>query len=251
MKSATLEPARSILNVKQEILSLPVLRRHLYPYFIEKMPISEPKLSIKQSLSPTTYHFSNPTPPVISLAVESHAENPITLFTWKTPLDPASALTQGGFIITDVGNNTIIQQTSIRLQRTPISRARGSGDEKCFLTLHPHVPTTVSAFGRGGADVRPQPRAVVERGWELDEQGNERKVRRSTKACGVDGLESGHRYRVDVARGELMGIWWRWGTKDDVLVDEGSLDWNLTSFPPEQAPLEIEPINGVEFRVEE
>lgn len=217
-----------------------------------KLPMAKPKLSIQLSLSPTTYHFSNPNSPIISLRVESDADRPITLFTWHTPLDPASALTQDGFVITDVANDTIIPQTTIRLQRAPLSRARGSGDEKCFLTLHPHVLTTVStAFGRGGVGVRPQPRSVVERGWELDEQGNERKIRRSTRACGVDGLESGHRYRVDVSRGKLMGIWWRWGTKDDVLVDEGSLDWNLSSLPPEQAPLEVGQIDGVEFSVEE
>lgn len=216
------------------------------------MSISGPKLSIKISLSSTIYHFSNPTPPMISLVVESHADRPITLFTWNTPLDPASAMTQGGFIITDVANNTIIPQTSIRLQRAPISRARGSGDEQYFLTLHPHALTTVStAFGRGSFDVRPQPRTVVERGWELDEQGNERKIRRSIQGCGVDGLESGHHYRVDVSREKLMDIWWRWGIKDDMLVEEESLDWNLSSFPQEQALLEVENIDGVEFSVEE
>lgn len=46
--------------------------------------------------------------------------------------------------------------------------------------------------------VRPQPKEVVEKGWELDERGKEMRVRRSTKACGVDGLERGHRYKVDL-----------------------------------------------------
>ena len=45
----------------------------------------------------------------------------------------------------------------------------------------------------------PQPRAIVERGCVLDEQGNELKIRWSTKACEVDGLESGHRYKVNIA----------------------------------------------------
>lgn len=47
-------------------------------------------------------------------------------------------------------------------------------------------------FGRNGSNVKPQPKAVVQRGWELDEDGNERKIRRSTRATGVDGLEPGH-----------------------------------------------------------
>lgn len=246
-----IEAARSVLGLKM-FSSFMTSNAISYDIQKSKLPMAGPKLSIKLSLFPTIYRFSNPIPPMISLVVKSHADTPITLFTWNTPLDPASALTQGGFIVIDVANNAIIPQTSIRLQRAPISQARGSGDEEYFLTLHPHVLTTVSAaFGRGDFSVRPQPRSVVERGWELDEQGNERKVRRSTQACGVDGLESGHRYSVDVCGKKLMGIWWRWGTKDDVMVDERSLDWDWSSFPPEQAPLEIEEIDGVEFSVED
>lgn len=64
----------------------------------------------------------------------------------------------------------------------------------------------------------------MERGWEPDGEGNERKTHRSTIGCGVDGLERGHHYKVDVARGGLMGIWWRWGTKEEILVEQGSLD---------------------------
>jgi hypothetical protein len=218
------------------------------------MAATEAGLSVKLSLSSSTYHFSDPNPPVLALTVESQLDRPITLFTWRTPFHPASALTNGGFVITDTANNTTIPQTLTRIQRTPISRVRGSNDEKYFLTLHPHIPAVVAAgFGPGGGSRRPQPRAIVERGWELDEQGNELKIRRSTKGCGVDGLEAGHRYRVDVARGALMGLWWRWGTKDDgdILVDPGSTDWDLTSLSPEQAPLEVGLIDGVEFDVED
>ena len=90
----------------------------------------------------------------------------------------------------------------------------------------------------------------MERGWELDEQGNELKIRRGVEGCGVDGLESGHRYRVDVAKGSLMEIWWWWGTREDVLVEPGDLRWSLTELVPEQAPLEIADIEGAEFNVE-
>ena len=99
--------------------------------------------------------------------------------------------------------------------------------------------------------MRPQPRAIVERGWVLDEQGNELKIRRSTKACGVDGLESGHRYKVNIARGALMGLWWKWGTKEEMLVEPGSLHWSFSELSPEQVPLEVGQIDEVEFNVEE
>lgn len=209
-----------------------------------------PELSVKISLSSTTYSFSNPTPPTLALTIESLANRPITLFTWNTPFDPASGMTQGCFLITDIDSELLVPQTTIRVQRAPLSRARGSGDEKYFLTLHPYVPAVVSTgFSRGGSK-RPQPKAVVERGWELDEQGNELKIRRGTKCCGADGLESGHRYKVDIAPGSLIGIWWRWGTKEEIMVEPGSLHWNLTELAPEQAPLKIGQIEGVEFSVE-
>ena len=98
--------------------------------------------------------------------------------------------------------------------------------------------------------MRPQPRAIVERGWELDEQGNEQKIRRSTTACGVDGLEAGHRYRVGVASGPLMGLWWKWGTKEEILVESGSLHRDFTQLEREQIPLEVGKVDGVEFSVE-
>ena len=73
------------------------------------------------------------------------------------------------------------------------------------------------------------------------------KIRRGTKGCGVDGLESGHRYRVDVAKGSLMGIRWRWATREEIMVEPGNVHWNLTEVEPEQALLEIGEIDGVEL----
>lgn len=212
------------------------------------MTEASPKLSVKLSLAPTTYHFSNPDAPELSLTIESRAESPITLFTWGTPFVPRMALVQQGFVLTSINSNAEVAQTSIMIQRLPMSRARGSGDEQYFLTLLPHTPITVATKFHGGTS-RPLPRAMIERGWLLDEQGREMKIRRSTQACGVDGLEAGQRYRLDVVREKLAKTWWKWGIKDEVLVDNGSLDWNLG--PGEQSPLGIEDVEGVEFDVEE
>ena len=57
--------------------------------------------------------------------------------------------------------------------------------------------------GKGGR--RPQPKEVVEIGRELDERGKKTGARRSTDACVLDGLERGHRYKVDVKRGGDRG----------------------------------------------
>lgn len=204
---------------------------------------------VKLSLFESTYYFTNPNPPTLALTIESHADRPLTIFTWDTPFNPKRGLVQGCFSITDTTNNKVIPQTSIQIQRGPFSRARGSNDETLFLTLYPRTPIVVSTvFGRGGGKFPPEPRAVVERGRVRDEQGNEIMTHRSTKGCGVDGLEGGHQYKVDVNRGPLMGFRWWWGTKEEVMVDSGGLNWNI--IPGEETPLNIGPIEGVEFRVE-
>lgn len=92
----------------------------------------------------------------------------------------------------------------------------------------------------------------MERGWEIDEEtGEERKTRRSVRGCGVDGLESGRRYRVDVEKQAIERCWWRYGTKEDVMVEEGSREWNLSELEPGEGELEV--VEGevawVEFQV--
>lgn len=211
-----------------------------------------PSLIITLSLHPETYTYTSPIPPTLSLQLTSHASRPLTFFTWNTPLDPPSALTQAHYAITDVTTNTPVPQAMIRLQRVPISRARGSSDENYFLTLYPSTPVITSAgFSRGDGNKgpRPQPKEVVVKGWDVDGEGREIRVRRSTRGCGVDGLESGHTYRVDVKREAMEGIWWRWGEKEDFLVEEGSLDWNLSALKPEGMGVRVGEIEGVEFKI--
>ena len=210
-----------------------------------------PKLSIKLSLSSDTYSFSNPKPPELSLTITSNTSEPITVFTWHSVLYPKLALAQRRFIITDLTKDAQVTQTSTQLQHAAFTLIRGGPDEAYYLTIERDTPLIVSTpFGRSG-DVRPQPKAVVERGWELDENGREMKIRRSVHVQGVDGLEAGHRYRLDVAPESLRGLWWQWGTKEEVLVDRDSPECMLTQTPSEQAELEFEKIDGIEFSVED
>lgn len=210
---------------------------------------TSPKVSIVLALNPSTYHFSEPTAPELSLTVTSDSDKPFMVFTWNTVLWPKLALAQRQFIITDLTDNVEVTQTSIMLQRMPFSRVRGAPDEVYYLDILPDTPTTISTpFGRG--NTQPQPKAVAQRGWEVDEEGNERE---SVHASGVDGLEPGHRYRLEVKREGLEGMWWRWGTKEDFLVDANSPEerrmWSADQS--EKSPLDFEPIEGIEFSVEE
>ncbi|CAO1603679.1 hypothetical protein XANCAGTX0491_007259 [Xanthoria calcicola] len=208
-----------------------------------------PKLTVQLYLSPTTYSFSNPTPPTLRLSITSDAERPITLLTFNTPFHPATGMTQDCFPIWDLTTDSGVKTTSVRINRLPLSRARGSGDEEYFLTLPPSETTTVSTrFARGNEDLRPLSRAEAEQ--EREEAERSGTARRSLFACGVDGLEPGHRYSVSVAKGKLMSCWWVWGTKDDLLVDPESRDWGLDNIQAEEVPLEIDDIAGVEFDIE-
>lgn len=110
------------------------------------------------------------------------------------------------------------------IQRSAITRVRGSGDEDLYLTLKPEVPVTLSRpFGRGGVNgtvaLKPLPKHIVQQGWELNDKGEQRKIRRSTKATGVDGLEAGHSYCVGVDLERLGRVKWAYKTKEEVLVD--------------------------------
>lgn len=44
-------------------------------------------------------------------------------------------------------------------------------------------------------------------------------MRRSSQGYRLDGLEDGHRYRIDVVSGALKGVWWRWGKMEDMVVE--------------------------------
>ena len=107
---------------------------------------------------------------------------------------------------------------------------------KYFLTIEPGLLKVVS-FSFGGN--RPLPK------------GSERDGRVVDRAKGVDGLEPGHRYRLDVAERPLR-MWSRWGTKDDVLVDKNDVaNHTLRSLKPEKLMLKCTPVQRIEFCVEE
>ncbi|KAG9615123.1 hypothetical protein KCU86_g30, partial [Aureobasidium melanogenum] len=100
--------------------------------------------------------------------------------------------------------------------------------------------TLSTPFGRNGSNVKPQPKAIVERGWELDEYGNERKIRRSTRATRVDGLEPGHEYLVRLNHELLEQYKWTPARKEQVLIDpseRGSKGSHVQDYPWETSKL--------------
>ncbi|THW73901.1 hypothetical protein D6D17_10631 [Aureobasidium pullulans] len=200
-----------------------------------------PRVDIKLSITPSSYAFTEQSPPTMMLELTSHAEVPTTFATWGSPLDIRSALTRNGCIIIDRATESAVPTTQTMVQRGALMRIRGTFDERYLLTLEPHVSVTLTTpFGRNGSGVKSQPKAVVQRGWKLDEHGNERKIRRSTKATGVDGLEPGHQYLVKLNYELLKQCKWTPARKEEVLIDRsemGSESSHMQDYPWEMSPV--------------
>ncbi|TIA07630.1 hypothetical protein D6C81_09397 [Aureobasidium pullulans] len=199
-----------------------------------------PLIDIKLSITPSSYAFTEQSPPTIVLELTSHAKMPITIATWGSPLDIRRAVISNGFIIIDRATESAVPTTRPLVQRGELQRVRGTSDEQEYLTLEPHVPLILSTgFGRNGGKIKPQPRTVVQRGWELDDYGNERKIRRSTKATGVDGLEPGHQYLVRLNHELLERSKWTPARKEEVLVDHQGKGSSFQEYPWETSPLKF------------
>ncbi|KAK4173889.1 hypothetical protein QBC36DRAFT_358871 [Triangularia setosa] len=136
---------------------------------------------------------------------------PIAFFTFNRPLAFPSALSNRSITIHSLPSLQKIETAEIRLQRGPLTRIKGDSDERFYLALHPNTPLELSTlFGRGGGvnKIRPAPKSIAEKGWEVDEDGKERRIRRSVQPTGVDGLEPGLEYKVGLNKEKLERMWW-------------------------------------------
>jgi hypothetical protein len=215
-----------------------------------------PRVIVSVSLEPSTHSFSSPEPPKLSLTATLYADDPITVLTWHTVLYLPLALNQNAFEITDLQTSKPVQQHVIALSRTPIRRQLGGPDDQYFLTLHPNVPVTLSTgFGYPtGTLGKPLPKGDEGR---LRPASQGRKVARGV--CGVDGLEAGRKYRLEMMRSGdehepdgMSRVWWRWGTKEDVLDQKTGEGRGVLGEADEEGALVIEVEgNGVEFETVE
>lgn len=212
-----------------------------------------PVISIKLELEPNVFHFSDARPPTLSLHIRSSASRTITIEVGNgTPLDPKSAMGQGGYPTTDLSTSP---PTSLKMSN-PTCIYRPMGPPKQYLTIDPGQVTTLSvAFTRGGSYepfFRPQPWEIVRRGRMLDENGNEMNVRRQIAVAGCDGLEVGKKYKVSAAVEKLIGRSWWWGTKEE--VQSGNATVPVFEEDGEELRLFLEYVvedGGFEFSVQE
>ncbi|KAK4653546.1 hypothetical protein QC762_507867 [Podospora pseudocomata] len=186
------------------------------------------KIHITITITPETHSFTtNPLPPLLTLSLLSHHPTQITLCTFNRPLALPSALTNRTITIHSLPSRQKIETCLFQVNRSPVTRIRGDSDEQFYLTLLPNTPTAISTpFGRGGGvnKIRPVPKAIAEKGWEVDEEGRERRVRRSVQPTGVDGLEPGLEYEVGLDRESLEGMWWAPVGREEILIEGGTTE---------------------------
>lgn len=93
-----------------------------------------PLIDVRLSITPSSYAFTEQSPPTVILELTSHAKMPITIATWGSPLDIRRALISNGFIIIDRATESAVPTRRLLVQRGGLQRVRGTSDEQEYLT---------------------------------------------------------------------------------------------------------------------
>lgn len=215
---------------------------------------SIPKISASLSVDPATHLFSYLQAPNLNLKITSHHPDPITIY--ADDLSPNLMLICGALIITDLTTGCVVRQSCQTHCRIPLpSKVAVLLNECLFHTLLPNTPLTLSApFTRSRTSTGGKPLAKHD-----PEYASDRSAKRG--ACGVDGLEPGHRYALSLAGKPRLTWnsirWWEYGRKEQILQidgDKGGLDGRKVRFGPgphERILVDIASIGFVEFECRE
>ena len=208
---------------------------------------SAPNVSVALGINPSMHSFSDSEVPSLQLTVTSHHSNPITIY--ADDLSPKLMLTGGAFVITDLTNGTEVKQ-SVRThcRIPPPTKVSVPLIESLFHTLLPDTPLTISTpFTRARSNGVPLPKYHT---------NYEEGIPARSGACGVDGLEAGHRYALSLSGSHRVPWdsirWWEYGTKEQVLSGEDGvgLDGRTVRYghgPHETIKLDISGIHALVF----
>jgi len=175
-----------------------------------------PRISVKLSLDPPSFTENE----AVQLSVEaiSHASCPITILDYGTVFNVylAQSLRRSGgnFRLSDIDTNTELNLQHIGCKkRSAIRYKLHDSDSQYFHTLHPSVPYKFGA------------------------------------PCHVPHMElvPSHRYRLSVGEEEKV-VWWKEGTKENVLQSPGH-DLLEYSPKPSGCPILLEHTTPLEFPI--
>lgn len=226
-----------------------------------------PQVTIYLNVDPPVYKASSghEGKPTLSVTIISHHHEPITIFTFASVLDPIYAWrgmsNRQRFSAVDIDTGIPVWFQGNNICRTAFRRRLGTSDERHFMTLIPEIPVTVSY-------------RLACAGWhDRDPRFPLRRERPEPEFKGEIWsryFESGHRYSLNLAyprrrmltsefrpglgpippEKDQMVLWWRTGTKEEVLEPEDSP--NAASLGKSQMPqIRVRGVAAVDFRVEE
>jgi hypothetical protein len=170
--------------------------------------LQPPKVSLEFAISPEIHSLSEDTEsPILTITITSHAAQPITIFTFRTFLDPSRAMSSIGYHIIDADTKQRIYRPIEHIQTRPFRRRIGHVDEPLFWTLYPEEPRVVTSTFHFAN--------LWRRRAELAGRISQQETRIYKGEEMRTFLEPGHRYTFGKPQAGLQ--WWRWGTKAENL----------------------------------
>lgn len=185
---------------------------------------THPEIHTTLSLSPQNFTRGDE-PPTLTITLTLSAPAPITILTFHSIFNTRLALSRRNFTVHDLSADPpalINIETRKGGQRPGFRRRKGHSDEQYYVTLHPGVEHTIQC-----------PFNVVNR---------------TLPVTGLPNFQAGRKYRLGVSEDEKIGVWW-WGTRDDVLLDDGETYQKATP-PGGDAPIDI-CVDPIDFEVKE
>ncbi|KAI9667808.1 MAG: hypothetical protein M1821_000627 [Bathelium mastoideum] len=176
-----------------------------------------PSISVTLSIDPPS--FAPGTAVNLTVTTVSHAQTPITIFTWPNVFNLNLAQRRANFTCVDLNTGTPVHLEITKGPKRPgFSRELGGRDDAYFCTLEPEEPMTF--------------------------QGSF--MLASRMSDGSHTVVPGHRYRFGVREGEKVK-WWREGRKEEVMSPSGEAS-GLGDASGE--PINVDAV-AVEFEVKE
>lgn len=219
----------------------------------EKSPSSPPPITFHLDIRPdaippwtasdgTNANQDDSPKPTITVTATSHADRPVTIFTWPTVFNLGLAQRRRNFVCSAVATGECVWLEHTKGPKRPgFSRTKGGIDDARFVTLLPGEPY------RATCNFHLATRPL----WVSEEESGERVSQYPTPTGGcapyLNRLEGGHDYRFSAQESETI-VWWWYGTRDEVLAPAGEAA-SLHSLPPSGDPIPVKLEAGCIFRM--
>ncbi|KAH7171619.1 hypothetical protein DER46DRAFT_592458 [Fusarium sp. MPI-SDFR-AT-0072] len=179
-----------------------------------------PSISVSLAIDSSKFARRTEPPPSQSVMAILHAPEPITIFTWHSIFNLELAQRRKNFICIDLTTGALRQLERTKgPKRAGFSSEFGGPDDKYYCILEPEIPFTFTY--------------------------------RLMRAYAIEGgrcFTLGHTYRLEIRDNESIR-WWRYGRKEDVLAPPGQFEPPEGGEKPSGPPINLCPVEAIEFEV--